>query len=81
MKVHLTYYAVIREKTGRSEESLETNARTAKDLYDELSRRYHLNYPSSSLKVAINHDMADWKTPLKNNDQIAFIPPVAGGRA
>jgi len=29
--------------------------------------------------VAINEDFSDWNTPLKDGDELVFIPPVAGG--
>ena len=29
--------------------------------------------------VAINDEMAGWETPLAENDEVLFFPPVAGG--
>lgn len=30
-------------------------------------------------RVAVNHDVADLRTPVKAGDEIAFFPPVTGG--
>jgi molybdopterin synthase sulfur carrier subunit len=29
--------------------------------------------------VAVNQAMADWETPLRDGDEVAFFPPVTGG--
>lgn len=31
------------------------------------------------LRVAVNHEYATPKTPIKNGDEVALIPPIAGG--
>jgi molybdenum cofactor guanylyltransferase len=78
---HLTvqYYALLREQAGRREETLESRARSPRELYDELSARYPFTLPTEVLRVAINSEFADWSAPLKDGDVVVFIPPVAGG--
>ena len=78
-KVHIYYYAVLREQRGLNQETLETKAVTAQDLYEELKSKFHFKFPSNLLKIAINNEFVDWATPLKSGDSIVFIPPVAGG--
>lgn len=34
---------------------------------------------SASLLMAINHEMAEPEDTIKNNDEVAFFPPVTGG--
>jgi molybdenum cofactor guanylyltransferase len=77
--IRVQYFAVLREQAGRREEALETRARTAADLYDELKRRYRFQLSATQLKVALNNEFSDWQTPLKTGDAVVFIPPVAGG--
>lgn len=77
--VIVQYFAILRERSGRSEETIETKADTAADLYGELENRYSFGLPAGAIKVAINDDFADWDTLLNNGDRIVFIPPVAGG--
>jgi molybdopterin converting factor subunit 1 len=79
MKLKIRYYALMREQAGRSEESLETGAVTAADLYGELAARYPFTLAREQLKVAVNGEFSDWSRPLGPDDTVVFIPPVAGG--
>jgi molybdopterin converting factor subunit 1 len=77
-RVRIEYFAILRERAGRSSEEVDTNAPTAAELYEELRRRYP--FPDRSvLKVAINDEFGDWQTKLVEGDRVVFIPPVAGG--
>jgi molybdopterin-guanine dinucleotide biosynthesis protein A len=78
---HLTvqYYALLREQAGRREESLQSAARTPRELYGELAARYPFTLAPEVLRVAINGEFSDWATPLAEGDAVVFIPPVAGG--
>jgi molybdopterin converting factor subunit 1 len=78
---HITvqYYALLREQAGRREEALVTSARTAAELYAELSRRYSFSLAPELLRVAINTEFREWPAPLTDGDTVVFIPPVAGG--
>jgi molybdopterin converting factor subunit 1 len=79
MKLNIRYYALLREQAGRSEESLETGAVTAANLYDELAARHPFTLARAQLKVAVNGEFSDWSRPLDPDDTVVFIPPVAGG--
>jgi molybdopterin-guanine dinucleotide biosynthesis protein A len=79
IQLRVQYYALLREQAGRSEESLQTHARTARDLYLELARRYPFSLASEQLRVAVNEEFADWSRSLADGDCVVFIPPVAGG--
>lgn len=77
--VTIQYFALLKEQRGLNEETIESSAATAAELYDELSQKHGFKLPVSALKVAVNDDFADWDTKLNPNDTIVFIPPVAGG--
>jgi len=77
--VRVQYYAILREQAGRSEETLDTSAGTAAELFAELRQRHPFQLTSAQLKVALNSEFSDWQTPLKHGDTVVFIPPVAGG--
>lgn len=79
IKVQVQYFAVFREQAGTARETVETRASSAAGLYEELRRRHAFGLEPSQLKVAINTEFRDWQTPLNHGDQVAFIPPVAGG--
>ena len=77
--IHLRYYAQMREQTGHEEESIQTQATTAKDLYEALRLRHDFPLEIGSLAVAVNDEMADMDSEIKDGDNVVFIPPVAGG--
>jgi molybdopterin converting factor small subunit len=78
-KVRIQYYALLREESGRSEETLTTMAHTTLDLFNELKLRYQFSLDSNRLSVAINDEFASWDHALSEDDTVVFIPPVAGG--
>jgi molybdopterin-guanine dinucleotide biosynthesis protein A len=79
MQLKVQYFALMREQSGRSEETVETLASTPADLYAELKARYGFTLPREQLKVAVNSEFAPWSRPLAAGDAVVFIPPVAGG--
>ena len=78
-QIRVQYYALLREQAGRSDETLNTRSRTARELYAELAARYPFTLPADMLRVAINAEFGDWSQPLQTGDAVVFIPPVAGG--
>ena len=77
--VNVQYFALLREQCGLSQETLATSAPDAATLYAELAARHGFTLPVARLRAALNGDFAPWSAPLKDNDEIVFIPPVAGG--
>ncbi len=77
--VDVTYYAMLREQRGSSDEQVRTRASHTGALYEELAGRHGFRLPKEKLKVARHDEFVDWATPLHDGDRIAFIPPVAGG--
>ena len=78
-RVHVQYYAVLRERAGIAGEAVETAAADPAALYDEIAARRGLAFPRAMLRVAVNDEFADWNRPLADGDRVVFIPPVAGG--
>ncbi len=77
-KIHIEYFAILREHVGRDSEDIDTQAATVDALYRELDAR-HAFPDIGRLKVAINDEFADFTMPLSDGDRVVFIPPVAGG--
>lgn len=77
--LRIQYFALLRDQAGRSQEQLTSQARTAADLFAELTRRYPFTLAMEQLRVAINAEFADWTQELRDGDEVVFIPPVAGG--
>lgn len=78
-RVRLHYYALFREQVGGQEEIVDTAALTPAELYTELAGRHGFKLPLSQLKVAVNSAFSDWGRALRDDDEVVFIPPVAGG--
>lgn len=79
LKIKIRYFAVLREKTGRETEEIFTHGQTAEELFKEIAARYRLPFNGASFKAAVNNEFVPWETRLKQGDEVAFIPPVAGG--
>jgi molybdopterin-guanine dinucleotide biosynthesis protein A len=77
--LRVQYFALLREQAGRSEETLRSAARDARELYAELQTLRPLRLRPEQLRVAVNDEFADWARPLRDGDRVAFLPPVAGG--
>ena len=81
MRVRLLFFAVLREiaGTGERDVSLDEGA-TARDVWESLRRSYaRLADYTQPPMVAINESYADPDAVLRDGDELAFIPPVAGG--
>ena len=83
MRIHVLYFAVFRERLGTSEESLElADGATAGDAITALAAKHE---PVAKLRgrfrIAVNQDFVDDAHALREGDELALIPPVAGGAA
>jgi len=81
MRVRVLYFASFREAIGRDEEERELpNRSSLLDLWTVLSREVPLfaGFPSVP-PAAVNREHANPDTPLREGDEVAFLPPVAGG--
>lgn len=79
MTITIKYFGVIAEETGRNKEIVELNSQES-DV-DSLKRRCFSKYSLSdteSIQVAVNQSLED-TGPLKNGDEVAFLPPFSGG--
>jgi molybdopterin synthase sulfur carrier subunit len=79
MRIKVKYFASLREKANKSEEEIETTAKTAEELFLSLNQKYEFEIESSQVKVAINEEYSSFEQPLSSADTVVFIPPVAGG--
>jgi molybdopterin converting factor small subunit len=77
--IKVRYFAMFREQAGVAEETLQTNAATANDVFEETRGRHGSMEPNGHCKVAINDHMADWDAPVNDGDTVLLFSPVAGG--
>jgi molybdopterin synthase catalytic subunit len=81
MHVRILYFALLRDRLGRDHEVLELPAdSTVAGLLDALALASPVVAGARrSLQVAVNHEMVPLSHPLKDQDEVALIPPVSGG--
>jgi molybdopterin converting factor small subunit len=78
MKLAVKYFGMIAEAIGKHEEQLEITGNSVLELDVFLKNKYakleFINY-----KFAVNQVVVDGIELLKENDEIALLPPFAGG--
>ncbi len=85
MKLELRFFASLREALGVSQESIVVpdSIKTIADLRAHLVQRGHpwseVLAQGKVLRCALNQVMVDASTPLQENAEVAFFPPVTGG--
>ncbi len=81
MRIQVLYFAVFRERLGREDETLDL-ADGAR-VHDALAALAAKHEPIATLRtkfrVAVNQDFTDEDRELRDGDELALIPPVAGG--
>ena len=78
-KITVRYFAMFRENAGIDEESVNSTASTAAELFAALRDRHGSEEPLGHCKVAINERMASWDDAIEDGDTVLLFPPVAGG--
>lgn len=83
MRVVVLHFAVVRERTGKDREDLELpdDARVSHALAALCDRHPSLTPLLPRVRVAVNQRFADAAQSLADGDEVALIPPVAGGSA
>ncbi|WP_416548690.1 MoaD/ThiS family protein [Limnohabitans sp. DCL3] len=83
MKIHLRYFASLRETIGVGSEAFETSASDVAGLRQALIARGGVHAQCLAIglpvRVAVNQVMASEATPLVPDGEVAFFPPVTGG--
>jgi molybdopterin synthase catalytic subunit len=82
MRVTVLYFAVFRERLARSEETIELEGKRVQDAVALLASRHTaIAALAGKFRVAVNGEFATDDTALADGDELALIPPVAGGAA
>jgi molybdopterin converting factor subunit 1 len=81
MRVRLLFFAILRDIAGTGERELQlASGATARDVWEMLRAEYpRLHEVKDPPMAARNESYIDVDAELHDGDELAFIPPVAGG--
>lgn len=81
MQVRTLFFASFRDAIGASEAIVELDdGSSVSDLLDHLLSEHSALAPvRNTVAVAVNQEYAALDAPLADGDEVALIPPVAGG--
>ena len=77
MRVHVRFFASLRERVGCSEQELSlSEGATVADAWSRLAGD---NVLSDNILAARNMEYVAFSSELVDGDEVAFFPPVTGG--
>ncbi|MBT9503277.1 MAG: molybdopterin converting factor subunit 1 [Burkholderiaceae bacterium] len=83
MKIHLRYFASLREALGSTETVEIEVGSTVGALRDQLIARGEPHAGAlargRALRAALNQTLCDESAPIPDGAEVAFFPPVTGG--
>jgi len=81
MRVHVRYFAALREKAGKDSDELTVpDGATVSEARAALTERYPQLAPTLvACAAAVNRAYASAETALNEGDELVFIPPLGGG--
>jgi len=82
MRVRVLFFGQLKEITGLAQEETDlSDGARLEDLFERYGRRFpKLADFRASIAASINQEYAQWRAPLTNGDEVAFLPPVSGGQ-
>ena len=80
MRVTLKYFGLLAEITHRNKEQMELTAdvNTLLGLKSAVEHRFPA-FQKTAYSIALNQALCNDDLALKDDDEIAFLPPFAGG--
>lgn len=78
MKVTVKYFGMLAETAGKKEEILDLDeGLSSRDLKNRQVKTYRIP-DADSVQLAVNQNL-NTEVELKEGDEVAFLPPFAGG--
>ena len=78
MIVKVTYLGMLVNQTGKSEENISLSDNKLSSLDAALKQKYPI-LNELPYNIVVNHEVAPSHSELQFNDEIALLPPFAGG--
>lgn len=81
MRVTVRLFARLRELAGRETWAVDVaDGATAADVWAIVAADHAALAPfRTAISVAVNAEFARFSSPLRDGDDVAFLPPVSGG--
>jgi molybdopterin converting factor subunit 1 len=81
IEVNVKLFAVIRDIVGKDELKISVDeGSVASTVLQQLAQQYpRLGEWKGHLRIAVNYEYVPMEHPLRQNDEVAIIPPVSGG--
>jgi sulfur-carrier protein len=78
-RVRVRLFASLREEAGTA--SVEASGGTAGEVVDAVAARFGDRFAkiAAAGSIVVNGERADRDTPVAEGDELALLPPVAGG--
>jgi molybdopterin converting factor subunit 1 len=82
MRARVLFFGMLRDIVGKTAEEAEfPEGADLQSVFERYRGRYpRLDDLSRSIVIARNQEFAERTTPLAEGDEVAFLPPVSGGR-
>lgn len=83
--IRILYFSQFRERLNCESEEFQTKTEslTVKGLMQQLAERGEpwtdVFNSNQRILVAINQEMSNLEADIKDNDEVAFFPPITGG--
>lgn len=79
MLVTVKYFGMILEQVHLAHETLELKENTSIQELESLLLERYPSLENMTYNIALNLSITDKTTLLKDGDELAFLPPFAGG--
>jgi MoaE-MoaD fusion protein len=81
VRIRVLFFGVLRDITGRREDSLEVpEGSRLESVFESYASRFpRLRGMAESVVLALNQEFSKPSAPLAEGDEVAFLPPVSGG--
>ena len=79
MQIRLKYFGKLQEITGLEEELFEIENNISTAILSDLLRKKYKNLDQADYRIALNQAIVNGDNPIHEKDEIALLPPFAGG--
>ena len=79
MTIHLLFFGALTDIVGEKQQVLKTDERLT---IENINANLKLKFPAlinHTYKIALNKILAEPSTTVNDGDEVAFLPPFAGG--